>query len=149
MTHNALPCNPRTDTDRQEYDRIFLDGYIACALWSSNDESRPDGGDPLDDNYGPEDLAPECHAQMAQDCAAFVADNWADLTALGQRAARLDGERRGAAQNGHDFWLSRNGHGTGFWDRGHGARGDKLHAATKPYGEVNLFVGDDGLIYSL
>ena len=27
------------------------------------------------------------------------------------------------AQIGHDLWLTRNGHGAGFWDRGLGAQG--------------------------
>ena len=29
-----------------------------------------------------------------------------------------------ASQASHDFWLTRNGHSTGFWDRGTGALGD-------------------------
>ena len=36
----------------------FLESYLTTALWSSNDESRPDGGDPLDSNYSIEDIAP-------------------------------------------------------------------------------------------
>ncbi len=49
---------------------------------------------------------------------------------------------------GHDFWLTRNGHGAGFWD------GDwpepaatRLTASSKKYGEFNLYLGDDGKIY--
>jgi hypothetical protein len=47
---------------------------------------------------------------------------------------------------GHDFWLTRNGHGAGFWDRGLGALGDRLTDASKPYGEVNLWVDADGSV---
>jgi hypothetical protein len=51
------------------------------------------------------------------------------------------------AQIGHDFWLTRNRHGAGFWDRGLGDLGDKLTAAAHTYGESNLYVGDDGQVY--
>ena len=60
-----------TATERETED--FIDAYIECALWSSNDESRDDGGDPLDDNHGPEDLAPSALASMRADCVRFLA----------------------------------------------------------------------------
>jgi len=116
----------------------FTQGYIVCALWSSTDESRDDGGDPMDDNYGPDDLAPCASAKMIADCQAFQMAQWDHLLVNGQDWSRA----------GHDFWLTRNGHGAGFWD------GDwpepqaaTLTAASTAYGECNLYVGDDGLIY--
>lgn len=108
--------------------------YIACALWSSLD----DNDEPMDSNYGADDLAPETLAQMREDVEAFVnsvdeqgwdVSWWAD------------------EQMGHDFWLTRNGHGAGFWDRGQGKVGDDLTALANPFGEFSLYVGDDGAIY--
>lgn len=125
----------------------FFDAYIACALWSSTDNaiveggpSAPDsdGGWPLDDNYGPEDIDAEDLAEMRKDCDNFVDANRSDLDASG-----LDD-----GQQGHDFWLTRNGHGAGFWDRGLGDVGERLSEACKPYGSVDLWVGDDRKIYS-
>lgn len=113
----------------------FLAAYIACALWSSNDESTPSGGEPLDENYSSDDLAPETLSAMAADCEKFQAENEEALANAGD-----DG------QNGHDFWLTRNRHGAGFWDRGYGEIGEKLSEAARAYGECNLYVGDDGLI---
>lgn len=113
----------------------FIDAYVECALWSSNDRSDESGGEPLDSNYGPEDIAPEALAKMRADCEAFIA-------AAGGLLVGLDD-----SQSGHDFWLTRNGHGTGFWDRGLGALGDQLTKACKAFREVDLSVGDDGLIY--
>ena len=49
--------------------------------------------------------------------------------------------------NGHDFWLTRNRHGAGFWDRGLEFVGINLTDAAHAWGEFNLYVGDDGLIY--
>lgn len=115
----------------------FTAAYIECALWSSTDNSDPEtGGDPLDANYDADDIAPEALAEMTEDCAAFQADNADDL-------ATLD-----ASQAGHDFWLTRNRHGAGFWDRGHpDGIGDRLTKAAHVWGEANLYVGDDGRIY--
>lgn len=113
----------------------FIRGHISCALWSSTDNSRDDGGDPLDQNYDYCDLAPECVATMVKDCEDFQEANAADLEGLD------------ASDCGHDFWLTRNGHGAGFWDRALGALGDRLSAACEPYGSAYLYVGDDGRIH--
>jgi hypothetical protein len=51
------------------------------------------------------------------------------------------------SQNGHDFFLTRNGHGAGFWGRGYGEVGDRLSAACKSYGSQDLYLGDDGKIH--
>ena len=48
----------------------------------------------------------------------------------------------GLEQAGHDFWLTRNGHGAGFWDRGKGALGNKLSEMAKVYGSVSAFIAD-------
>lgn len=110
--------------------------YIDCALWAGLDWTT--GGDhnpPLDESYGAADLAPEALAEIIADVEAFTADNAADL-------ADLD-----AAQVGHDFYLTRNGHGAGFWDRGLGDVGERLTQAAKVYGTSELYPGDDGRLY--
>jgi hypothetical protein len=49
---------------------------------------------------------------------------------------------------GHDFWLTRNGTGAGFWD-GDWFEGEKLTEAAKAFGNFDLMVDhDDGTIYS-
>ena len=48
---------------------------------------------------------------------------------------------------GHDIWLTRNGHGAGFWDRGLGELGDKLSDIAKHLGTADPYAGDDGLVY--
>ena len=50
-------------------------------------------------------------------------------------------------QDGHDFWLTRNGHGAGFWDRGLGDVGDRLTDIAHGFGECDLYAGDDGRVY--
>lgn len=116
----------------------FLGGYLTAALWSSNDESDESGGDPLDDNYSINDISDELMQTAIDDCNKFEKENAADLA-----AATSDD-----SQNGHDFWLTRNGHGVGFWDRGYEeALGERLSEAARVFGYFNLYVGDDGKIY--
>ena len=113
----------------------FLQAYIIAALWSSTDEATPEGGEFLDANYGPEDLAPETLAQMKADCDKFQVENASDIAGHEEQA-------------GHDLWLTRNFHGSGYWDGDWPEAADRLTAACKKYPEVDLYVGDDGLIYS-
>ena len=120
----------------------FTQAYIECALWSTNDESTPQGGEPLDKNYGPNDLAPECLETMKADCAKFQEENTDDIATYEDRTYTAE------EMGGHDFWLTRNGHGAGFWDGDWPEpSGERLTEASRPFGEVNLYVGDDGLIY--
>jgi hypothetical protein len=123
----------------------MLDAYIACALWSSTDNAATMGETPLDDNYGPEDLAPETRAAMRTDCEAFLAKCGGLIEACAGRIKRDDSP---FSKAGHDLWLTRNGHGCGFWD------GDwpepeasRLDAAAKAMGTCDLYVGDDGRLY--
>ena len=114
----------------------FTTAYIEAALWSSMDESDEQGGEPLDDNYGPDDIAEEALASILDDCKAFQRDH---ADAIGDELE----------QAGHDFWLTRNGHGAGFWDGDWEDNiGQRLTEASDVYGSVDLYVGDDGLIYS-
>ena len=79
-------------------------------------------------------LRPAAREKMAEDCRAFVEDNLDDLHkyALARSVNPADG---GVWEHaGHDFWLTRSGHGAGFWDRGLGALGDRLTEAAKVYG---------------
>jgi hypothetical protein len=55
---------------------------------------------------------------------------------------------RSASCGGHDFWLTRNGHGAGFWDGDWPKEaGDRLTKACEEFGEFDLYIGDDGMIY--
>ena len=55
---------------------------------------------------------------------------------------------REAAMAGHDFWLTRNGHGAGFWDGDWPLPyADLLDKAAQAAGTCDLYVGDDGMIY--
>ncbi len=111
----------------------FARAYIECALWSSTDDSDH----PLDDGRDYTDLAPSALESMIADCVDFQTAN-ADL---------LEASGLSTEQQGHDFWLTRNHHGAGFWDRGLNELGKMLTDAAHAYGSADLYIGDDGLVY--
>jgi len=116
----------------------FTQGYIATAFWSSSDESNDQGGEPLDRNYDISDLSPGALQVMIRDCAKFQENNADDLANSENSDSRC----------GHDFWLTRNGHGAGFWDGDYpeGIEG-RLTTASDAFGECSLYIGDDKQIY--
>lgn len=122
-----MPQPKRLDT--------FTQAYIDAALWSSTDESDENtGGEPLDANYSADDIAPETMELMIEDCADFQ-ERYAELLSN-------SGIEDGRA--GHDFFMSREGHGTGFFDEDtiDEEFQDPLQEAAESYGEFDLYVGD-------
>lgn len=122
----------------------FTRHYIIAALWSSVD----DDGEPLDGKYEESDIAPEALADMKADCKDFQESN-AALLALAYQLYKPHADApTPQCSAGHDFWLTRQRHGCGFWDRGFPHElGKVLTEAAQAYGEVDLYVGDDGTLY--
>ena len=124
----------------------FINGYITAALWSS----MGDDGEPLDATHALEDLAQETRGAMESDCRKFFEQCNDDLWEYKEkRAIPIDAEYTASDCAGHDFWLTRCGHGAGFWDRGIGETGNRLTDAAEKFGNVDLYVGDDGKVYQM
>jgi hypothetical protein len=103
-----------------------------------------DGEDVQLDQY---QWAPGEAEKLHADCVAFIETN---LELCKQYASRIDYvEEYGNEWDymGHDFWLTRNGHGAGFWDRQLGELGQQLTDASKAYSGLDLYLGDDSLVY--
>lgn len=128
----------RKDWDpRQKWNQIDLDmftgSYIEAALWSSVDNND----EPLDKNYSVEDISPGTIKKLEDDAFEFLKQNW-ELVKMNLIVA------------GHDFWLTRNGHGAGFWDGDWPKRdGGILTKNSHTFGNYNLFVGDDNKVYGM
>lgn len=130
----------------------FTRHYIICALWSETGDDE----EPLDKTYDVDSLAPEALQRAEEDCTKFQTEN-AELLARAYEdpaylrifsAHKHECDNRIEALAGHDFWLSRNGHGSGFFDRGLDDEvGDGLQEAAQKFGTVDLYVGDDGQLY--
>jgi hypothetical protein len=123
----------------------FFNAYVTAALWSSTG----DDGEPLDARFDVHDIAGETLDKMLADCSAFYAANADTLASCEDHAAAYFKATSLDAMAGHDFWLTRCGHGAGFWD------GDwpepqaaRLTAAAEKFGNVDLYLGDDGKIYA-
>lgn len=112
----------------------FVRQYLETALWSSNnDVVDPEGhGHPMDDDYGVEDFSERAREQATRECTEFWMKNWRDIEDDPSRA-------------GHDFWLTRNGHGAGFWDGDWPEEaGERLSDAAKEFGEQNIYPNEEG-----
>jgi len=114
----------------------FIQGYInAIYFTDTGDETQPES-DVM--------MAPETLQLIKNDCRDFIG-NAAGLLDEAVTRVGYDAERAG-----HDFWLTRNGHGAGFWCRDEledGGLGDKLTAIVAWFHGVGLYTGDDGLAY--
>ncbi len=120
----------------------MLKAYVECALWSS---PLPDEGDcspPMDKRFGPEDLAWETIIAAAIDCEDFMHVLDGETFTADDLAEMADDERMG-----HCLWLTRNGHGVGFWDGRYPRMGARLTRIAKAMGPCEFYVGDDGKIY--
>lgn len=84
--------------------------YLHAALWTEELES-----------YDLKQIHATSVTQALADCNSFVEKADSLLDELTEE------------QIGHDFWLTRCGHGSGFWDRGLGEVGDKLTAICKEF----------------
>jgi len=113
----------------------FTRAYMEAMLWAEID----DNGDSFDSNYDMTDFSEEALAQIRIDAEHF------------QKAANLDKIK--SVKNvyefaGHDFWLTRAGHGSGFWDGDWPEpHGTLLTDLSKKFGEQYIYVGDDGELY--
>lgn len=127
------------DESFAQYVRESFAQYVETALWSTvatrTDEENEEP-EPLDSWADGDDIDESTRADMFADVVTFVAGCWRDLRGID------------ASQVGHDFWLTREHHGAGFWDRGLGDVGDRLTDAAHSFGGCDLYVGDDGRIYS-
>lgn len=114
----------------------FTQAYVEAMFWT---DANTDDGDLEGASF--DELSPSALTDIIEDCRDFQEANAADLAEAYNTGSY---DESGA---GHDFWLTRNRHGAGFWDRGLGEIGDKLTKNAHPYGSCYLYRGDDKLIY--
>jgi len=98
--------------------------YISTALWSSADLD----GEPIETNYTADDIEPISLARMESDLGKI-------LFIVHKLLPDIDD-----TDVAHDFWLSRNGHGSGFFDgfKQYGRYCDVLQEIAHLFGEQSL-----------
>lgn len=111
----------------------FTIQYIETALWATSDIDDDGHEFNFQDKFCIDDIFSDSLKAMKEDCEEF------------QKQAKGFIEKNPSLA-GHDFWLTRNGHGAGFWD-GDWDNGDILTEICKKFPECYLYVGDDGKVY--
>ena len=107
--------------------------YLITLLWSTNDNE----GNPLDDKSSIEDISEEGIEMAIKDCEDFKSKVKDEIL-----------DRYDDSSLGHDFFLTRNGHGSGFWDGDYGKEdGDILTEISNSFNKIDAYRGDDGKIY--
>ena len=108
----------------------MVQGYLETAIWSSTDDQGRDL-----DRFSVDDIWFSAREEARQDCEAFVA----------QAEDLLDEEDASDSRVGHDFWLTRNGHGAGFWDGDYRA-GDALTEIAESFGMKYVYITNLGTL---
>ncbi len=112
----------------------FISHYTAALLFYGRDEEDES------DELSADDLSEDARIEIERDCRMFMAQN----AALMEQAVEVYGIDHAA----QDFYLTRCGHGAGYWDGDLPEElGEKLTKACKEFGQVNPYRGDDGLLY--
>jgi hypothetical protein len=120
---------------------------LITLLWSESD----DNGDSLDglDAEPSQELLDKIAADWDSFCSQAEAMGFVPEEHLAI-ALHPDNDSDAWNQAAHDFILTRNGHGAGFWDGDwHKPWGDKLTELCRKFGELNCYVGDNNFIYCL
>ncbi len=127
----------------------FTTAYIDCMLWSTMDDSDDSGGEPLGKNHGIDDIDDDGLRDIIADCTAFQKEHISDIEGHYQLSIKRNADQWSDTQMaGYDFWLTRNGHGAGFWDGDwEEEAGQYMTETSEKMGEVFTYVGDNGKIY--
>lgn len=123
--------------DNQRYIDLFVDSYKACAIFAD----APDDCERTDILML---MSPEQLKEIVDWYKANVDDLFVEGVKLSADVSGMTYNEGVAAHAGHDLWLTRQGHGSGFWDgdypEPHAAR---LSASASALGEVCLYVDED------
>lgn len=113
-----------------------LNHYVGTALWITDDEND----EPLNTNYSMSDIDEKLLSSMRADIKKFISENEKEIKESGMSDDDL----------GHDLWLTRNHHGSGFWDRNYDEDiSEKLTKAAHELKGTDLYVGDDNKIHGM
>lgn len=126
----------------------IVEGYLEAALFAELD----DHGDPLDYNYTGTDFNDSSLRLAEGDCERFIeilqnktCDSIdSEFRNLYDAAVEINGER----QLGMDLWLTRNHHGSGFWDGDYDNFGDHLaHIVSESFPELCIVEFEGELLF--
>jgi hypothetical protein len=115
----------------------FTLAYLEAAFFTSYDEYELN----FNNQYTIQDINKEHLNEIKNECLNFQNENKQLLDTA------IDLYNYNLKQAGHDFWLTRNGHGAGFFDRGLENIGKELTYKSHQLKESDLYLGDDNQLY--
>ena len=125
---------PRGGGDAASRLAAFVGGTIEAAVFTATDSD----GEPPPEDVSEADFEPGTLRRIKADAAAFYAEHAALIVAANLAKDPGCGPE---AYAGHDFWLTRCGHGAGFWD------GDWREPAATTLSEAARACGNVDLVY--
>ncbi|QBI99846.1 hypothetical protein SEA_THREERNGTARJAY_226 [Mycobacterium phage ThreeRngTarjay] len=113
-------------------------GYLEAQLWAGLDYHDEDS-EPVhyDENYSLEDISPEYVEHVRAELSEVVAQHPLAVRMYLNAREYDPGQGTVSAYFGHDFYLTREHHGAGFWDRGLGELGEYLSRIAHSYGSAD------------
>jgi hypothetical protein len=114
--------NSAFSNDNYNIDEI-LNSYLETALWAETSDENELEGKTI------EEIDENSKQQAISDIKKFVE--------TATKTASDELSQYDAKSLGHNLWLSRNGHGAGFFD-------ENIARSMKP---VDIYLGDDGKVY--
>jgi hypothetical protein len=124
MEHLILTSLPSA-IDKKNYLAGMVEGYLECAIWTEEDL----------DGTTFDEICVNAKLKAINECGTFL------------EVIKYDTRKINAGQMGHDFWLTRNDHGAGFWDRGLEEYGEMLSNVSKHFKPLTIYKGDNNLIF--
>jgi hypothetical protein len=142
----------------------ILRGYIECALWTEEERLEDELTYDIDDedykdmddieriinlngkldkktftSFISDDIDVDSRISAYKDIKQFIKDS-------GDTAIKEAIDEKGLFQLGMDIWLTRNGHGAGFFDHNY-ENEEILMDASRKLKSKDLYVGDDNKLY--
>jgi hypothetical protein len=124
----------------------MVDGYLDAQLWAQRDNDREDDS-MLDANYDRDDIAPAYIESVTAEFRELVAAHPLAVRMYGAQRHYYAGDGSVWEHFGHDYYLTREHHGAGFWDRGLGHLGSYLTDIAHNAGEAeDLWDNGNGVL---
>jgi hypothetical protein len=128
LLNSQTPVTENLSSNRLNVNDI-LDNYLEAAFWTEEQQN------------------PELQNKMVSDIdSASLQKTKNDIMQFLRTALQQAGEELKTYDSksiGHNLWLSRNGHGAGFFDDNN----DKLQDIARNMKSSDLYIGDDGKVY--
>jgi hypothetical protein len=142
--------------EEKDYLKEVVRGYVETALWTEEERLEDEMGYDEDDDemseidaiiksYNKKDFS---NFEKEDIDADSLLDTYSDIKEFTNLLSDSTLDEVEPFDLGMDFWLTRNGHGSGFWDRGYSEETEEdLMSAVKNFKEKNLVIGDDLMLH--